>query len=232
MVLSSTASSTARRLGAADQSGRAPQGGAAEPGLRERKKQRTRDALRAAAFELFARKGFEATTVEEIADAVEVSSRTFFRYFGGKDDVVLATIDDQYTDVLAAFELRPADEPVWTAMRRATAEVLARYESGETGMSAESFARVTGLVSVSPALTGRALELCTTRIDEGTQLIARRMGVRPEQDPRPALVAAVMLSAIQTATGAWRENEPDTPTSVLVDRAFELLGAGIDYPAA
>jgi AcrR family transcriptional regulator len=205
--------------------------GTAEPGLRERKKRRTRDALRAAAFDLFTRKGFEATTVDEIADAVEVSSRTFFRYFAGKDEVVLATIDEQYTDVFAAFELRPADEPVLTALRRAAAEVLRGYESASPA-DAERFANVTRLLSISPALAGRSLELCTGRIDEMIQLIARRMGVRPADDPRPALVAAVAMPAIQTATGAWRENEPDASTSMLVDRAFGLLEAGINYPAA
>jgi AcrR family transcriptional regulator len=205
---------------------------AAEPGLRERKKQRTRDALADAAFDLFTRKGFEATTVDEIAEAVEVSSRTFFRYFAGKDDVVLASVDEQYSDVFAAFDLRPPDEPVLTALRRATVEVLRGYESGGSRMAAERFANVTRLLAISPALAGRSLELCTTRLDELIERIARRMGVLPAADPRPALVAAVVMSAIQTSTGAWRENEPETLTSVLVDRAFALLEAGINYPAA
>jgi AcrR family transcriptional regulator len=203
----------------------------AEPGLRERKKQRTRDALCAAAFDLFIRKGFEATTVDEIADAVEVSSRTFFRYFAGKDDVILASLDQQYTDVFAAFERRPAGEPVLTALRRATAEVLSLYETGGPSGAAERFANVTRLLTISPALAGRSLELCTTRIDELSERIARRMGVPPVTDPRPALVAAVVMSAVQTAAGAWRENEPDAAMSVLVDRAFELLEDGINYPA-
>lgn len=208
------------------------EGGIAEPGLRERKKQRTRDALSAAAFDLFARKGFEATTVDEIADAVEVSSRTFFRYFGGKDDVILATLDEQYTDVFAAFDRRPAGEPVLTALRRATAEVLRGYESGGRGDASDRFARVTHLLSISPALAARSLEVCTSRIGELVERIARRMDVRATEDPRPALVAAVVMSAIQTATGEWRDNERTAAPSVLVDRAFELLEAGINYPAA
>ncbi|MCW2902925.1 MAG: transcriptional regulator, TetR family, partial [Streptosporangiaceae bacterium] len=93
------------------------------PGRRERKKRRTREALVEAAFELFREKGFEATTVEEIADAVDVSSRTFFRYFASKEDVALTFQEEQLAAVLAALAARPADEPVVTALRRSVVSI-------------------------------------------------------------------------------------------------------------
>src|SRR2546430_14644183 len=89
-------------------------------GLRERKKQRTRDALVDAAFTLFRRKGFDATTIDEIAEAVELSPRTFFRYFDSKEDVALTLQDQQFSALYAAFAARPTDEPVLTALRHAT----------------------------------------------------------------------------------------------------------------
>jgi AcrR family transcriptional regulator len=201
-------------------------------GLRERKKQLTRDALADAAFDLFARKGFESTTVDEIADAVMVSPRTFFRYFASKEDVALEAIDQQYSAVFAAFEARPPGEPVMTALRNAAVAVLRACEAGQSSLPTERLVCLTKLLSTSPSLAGRSLEQCSTRVDELAGKVAVRMGVEPGADPRPTLVAAVAMSAVQTAAGAWRDREPDTPPSVLVDRAFSLLEAGINYPAA
>src|SRR5262249_18485315 len=104
-----------------------------EPGRRERKKQRTREALIEAAFELFQAKGFDATTVEEIADAVDVSSRTFFRYFASKEDLPITVQEEQFQAVLEAMEARPAEEPVVTAMRNAMVEIARATEKGERG---------------------------------------------------------------------------------------------------
>ncbi|MFD0741304.1 TetR family transcriptional regulator [Phytohabitans flavus] len=198
--------------------------------LRERKKQRTREALIDAAFELFSTKGFEATTVGEIAESVEVSSRTFFRYFGSKEDVATSLQLQQFLDVYSALDERPADEPVMTALRRACVQVLRAYEEG--GTDATQFACVMELVQKSPAVLSRSLEMCTEQLDELARRVAVRMGVDPVSDPRPKLVAAVSSAALQVAVRAWREDEPDEKVSDLADRAFALLEAGINYPAA
>lgn len=86
---------------------------ATRPGLRERKKQRTRDALLRRGLELFTTRGYERTTVDEIAEAVDVSQRTFFRYFAGKEDIVFFVqemVESQYVTEIAR---RPAEEAPW-----------------------------------------------------------------------------------------------------------------------
>ena len=201
-------------------------------GLRERKKQRTRDALVDAAFELFRRKGFEATTIDEIAEAVELSPRTFFRYFESKEDVALTLQDKQFEALYAAFAARPAHEPVLTALRHAAVATLRACEHGTGGFDAERFGCVQKMIQESPAVHARSLETCTIRLNELAARVAERMGVDPAKDPRPALVAAVATTAVQTAMAAWREADPDTPASKLADRALALLEEGINYPSA
>lgn len=88
-------------------------------GLRERKKRRTRDALLRAALDLFTTQGYEETTVDEIADAVEVSQRTFFRYFAGKESVAFAVQDMVESRFILELRQRPAAETPFEAMRRA-----------------------------------------------------------------------------------------------------------------
>jgi AcrR family transcriptional regulator len=196
-----------------------------KPGLRERKKQRTREALIDAAHALFCANGFEATTIDQIAEAVEVSSRTFFRYFTSKEDVVLSLADEQITAVLEAFAAQPADMPVLTAMRTAAVEVVRAYEAEAR------FHSLQNLISVSPALTAARVERGTARFDEMARLIGARMGVDTAADPRPYLVASVALCAVQTAVDAWRAAGHQAPESELIRQAFDLLSTGLDYPA-
>lgn len=199
-------------------------------GLRERKKQRTRDALIDAAFTLFERKGFESTTIDEIAEAVEVSPRTFFRYFASKEDVVLTFKDQQLELMLEGLASRPAEESVLTAMRRAASEVVLACEAGEAGFDPSRFEVLETLLETSPTLVARLVKQSTRKIDKLVEMLADRMGVEPT-DPRPILVASICMCAIQNAMTAWRAIEPDAKPSAMIDRVFELLAAGIDYPA-
>lgn len=203
----------------------------APPGLRERKKQRTKEALLQAAFDLFSRQGFDATTVEDIAEAVEVSPRTFFRYFATKEDVVLSMMDDMSAAMQAAFEARPADEPVLTALRHAMAAVARATETG-TGFDPIRFACMRDVTEKTPSVAAKSVEHSAAKMDALASAIGARMGADPAADPRPHLVAAIVASTIPITMRVWGTAEPDAPMSDLVERAFDLLEKGINYPAA
>src|SRR5262245_30849839 len=96
---------------------------------REHKKARTRDELVQAALVLFSQKGFETTTVEDIAAAAGVSPRTFFRYFANKEEVMFPCKDDELASMQAALNSRPAAETAVQALRAAVVEYMAGYQS-------------------------------------------------------------------------------------------------------
>lgn len=201
-----------------------------EPSLRERKKRRTREVLIDAAQELFCANGFEATTVDRIAEAVDVSPRTFFRYFTSKEDVALALADDQITAMLERFAAQPADVPVLTGMRQAAVELVRTYEAAATGSDQARHQRMQQLISTSPALAAARIERGIARLDEVVRLVGVRMGVDPTTDPRPHLVASIVLCAVQTTITAWRAAGRDAPDSQLIGLAFDLLPTDLDYP--
>lgn len=203
-----------------------------QAGLRERKKQRTRCALIDAAFALFGRKGFDATTIDEIADAVDVSSRTFFRYFASKEDVALSLVDEQLAELVTALEHRPAEEPVLTALHRSALEVIRACENGVDGFDPARYADLRLLVAGSPTLAAHCLEQGTAHLTELARVIGLRMGVDHLTDPRPHLVASVGICAVQTAVNGWPEADRGRSAAELVDRAFTLIAAGVNYPSA
>lgn len=202
-----------------------------EPGLRERKKQRTRTALIDAAHVLFCANGFEATTIDRIADAAEVSPRTFFRYFDSKEDVALALADEQVTTMLAAFAAQPPDVPVLTAMQRAAVGVARAAEAAASGADRDRRRRVQDLISTSSTLSAARIERGAARLHEVAELIGTRLSVDPTTDPRPHLLAAVALHAVPSAVEAWRAAGRDAPDSELLEQAFDRLAAGFDQPA-
>jgi AcrR family transcriptional regulator len=185
-------------------------------GLRERKKARTRAAIREHALRLFREQGYQATTVEQIAEAAEVSPSTFFRYFPTKEDVVLQ--DDFDLITVEAFEAQPAGMSVIAAYRAAAAQM---YNS----LSPEELARFRESVELTltiPEVRARALDEFAQAIDVTAQAIARRTGRTPD-DPAVRNVAGALVGVVMSATMPW--SSPSQPAEDM----FERIDAGLAH---
>ncbi|MEE1753320.1 TetR/AcrR family transcriptional regulator [Streptomyces sp. SP18CS02] len=178
-------------------------------GLRERKKQRTRDALLHAALKLFTTQGYERTTVDEIAETVEVSQRTFFRYFASKEDVAFAVQQMAEQHFMAALHGRPDHEAPFEAMRNA---VLCAWDTiGEAIMEVvpvDLYLRTFQLIESTPALLAVHLRRSIEMEDNIARLIADREGLDVDADPRPR-VAVAAFSGVMRITGQLWGRGPD-----------------------
>ncbi len=189
-------------------------------GLRQRKKQRTREALVRAAAELFTTRGYEATTVDAIAERVEVSQRTFFRYFGGKEDAAFA-IDELVGDHLAeAVAARPAGEPPLEALCNALMETWQDLAAAlHEVVPVDLHMRMYQLVESTPALlAGRHRR--QARLEQRiTEVVARREGLDAWSDPRPRVLVAAFSGVVRAASHTWAGCSDTSPEAVR--RAFE-----------
>jgi AcrR family transcriptional regulator len=189
-------------------------------GLRERKKERTRRLLADVALDLFEARGFDRTTVDDIAAAAEVSPRTFFRYFAAKDEALFDRASDVQEQFRALLASRPADEPLLVALREIGAALIA----GEL-VDEDRVRRVVALVHTEPALRSRYEALMGMIEADLTDWAADRLGV-PPSDMRPRLLAAAVLAARRVAMDVWLES-PGVDLSGQVSRAIDLLASGL-----
>ncbi|AKZ57837.1 Transcriptional regulator, TetR family [Streptomyces ambofaciens ATCC 23877] len=193
------------------------------PGLRERKKTRTRQAIRAAAYGLIRERGYEATTIEQIADRAEVSPSTVFRYFPVKEDIVLT---DAYDPVMAAeLAARPGDEPWPAALRHALRKAM---ELG-VGEEAELTRLRTRLLAEVPAVRSRMLE----RMSVTGRLLGRALADRTGLDPQGLEVRVLSMSlagGLMEVTRYWAEHGHEEDLAVLVERALDVLEHGLPAP--
>ncbi len=185
-------------------------------GLRERNKQRRRERITDAALGLFAERGFEGTTIDEIAEAAEVSRRTFFRYFARKEDVILdwkRAMAEQLREALAA---RPASEAPLDAVHGALATVAAAY-----GAQPQLTLGLMRLFESGPELhKGSDYQAWDAVLTEG---IAERLGVDPLRDPLPRLVATVGFAVLTATVHSWGESGGEQDLTALLDEGFEAL---------
>jgi AcrR family transcriptional regulator len=194
--------------------------------LRERKKARTRESIIDAALELFEEKGYEATTVEDIAAAAEVSPRTFFRYFDSKLDLIMARSDTKHTMLGPLLLARPPEEGLLGAMR----EVL-RCEL-DTQLEDPRVKREFQVMLTTPSLRHMAREHFYEEEAEMVGAIAARLGV-----PSDALVAHVVTGMITSALWAtinrWLAEGADIDRlDGMMDETFALLADGVDRAVA
>ncbi|MFD5321021.1 TetR family transcriptional regulator [Streptomyces sp. NPDC127098] len=192
------------------------------PGLRERKKIRTRQAIRRAAYRLFEERGFDATRVDEIAEAAEVSPSTVFRYFPTKEDIVLSDEEDPVIE--AALRARPADEPPLTALRAALHDVMTElWRQPEAVTELRQRMR---LVASVPAIRARMHESVGKSGDVLHGAIAERTGRAPG-DLEIRVFTGAMLGALTEALLHWTEEGLEDDLLDVLDRSFRVLENGL-----
>ncbi|GAA1353211.1 TetR family transcriptional regulator [Streptomyces beijiangensis] len=193
-------------------------------GLRELKKQRTRDALLRAALELFTTQGYEQTTVDEITDAVEVSQRTFFRYFANKEEAALSVQLLAEAQFLAALRERPPEESPFEALNRS---VLASWDSIGEAIEAvipvELHMRTYQLIESTPALLAAHLRHSAELEEEVAQLIAAREGLDVNTDPRPRIAVAAYTGVMRMTGRIWGQGQ-DLSVDAIRELTVTYLG--------
>ncbi|MFJ3777209.1 TetR family transcriptional regulator [Streptomyces sp. NPDC090075] len=193
--------------------------------MAERKRQLVRGELAEAAVKLLADQGFEETTVDQIVAAVGMSRRTFSRYFDSKEDVIVHMLAEAGVHLCAELRARPTDEPPAVALRHA----LSVFTSLSIG-NPDKTLRVSRLILDTPALLARFLERQSQWQTEMTGILARRTGLDPDADLRPALAAGVALTAFQTGLRRWVDSDGTKDMDKLVDQAFAWVTPALDLP--
>lgn len=197
--------------------GRNPAEGTRHPGLRERKREKLRERLVDVGMRLFIERGFDRVSIEDVVDEVDVSVRTFFRYFPSKGALVVAWHEKLNNELVRRVLTQPTSTPPLIAAHRAMAALIEAYEQDRE--KALGIARLTqATVSVQAELAGSNQRLQRELADG----IAARWALPPQSLVAPTAAAAVIALA-NIAVGAWIARDGAGSPSALVDDAFETL---------
>ncbi len=196
-------------------------------GLRARKKAATRLALCDAAVRLARAEGLEAVTVEAIAEAAGVSTRTFHNYFSSKEDAIVAygrRIAQKWAEVLLA---RPADEEIWDSIEA----VLRGAFRGDGDAVADPLVTAQ-VIESNPALLARQGDLEDWVQELMCRAVAQRTGTNADTDLYPRLVNLAAFAASRAATELWSSgNAGDRTLDELIRDAMAQLRSGLPDPS-
>lgn len=192
------------------------------PSLRERKRQHTRKALIDSAVDLCLRRGYDSTTVEQIAEAADVSPRTFSRYFASKDAVFIAVLDDLGDEIAAALRAQPPGLGPMEALRAAHVTVLTRVAKVPLPrLSAERVALILRIINSSPALRQAAIDYRTPGVLE---VLAERMGVAVDNPQLELAVALFSTTIVAACTELVEAGDAELGPSAILERLEDTLG--------
>jgi AcrR family transcriptional regulator len=211
-----------------------PSADGAPASLRERKKLATRRLLRKVALSLVAERGLANVTVEDIAEAAEVSPRTFFNYFPSKEAVLFGGEPDRAADLRERVAATAPGEPVLVALRAVLAEeaeAIARELRSLDGDMADWLRRLQ-VARTDPhvrAAQAARMEMMDRALADG---LAARLGADQETDPYPGVLAAAAVATMRACLSFWAGTDGTVPLGELFGRAFQALEAGFPENAA
>ncbi|RAY17031.1 mycofactocin system transcriptional regulator [Actinomadura craniellae] len=181
----------------------------------------SRAALERLAFELFARQGFDETTVDDIATAAGIGRRTFFRYFSSKNDLVWGDFEDQLRKLRTLLERTDPDTPMMDAVRRAVVE-FNRFDPTDVPWHRQRMQLILGVPTLQADATLRYISWRAVI----TGFVAERTGL-PASAMIPRLAGNVVLAASVAAYEHWLSDEGTAALSDLMDEAIRQVGAGL-----
>jgi AcrR family transcriptional regulator len=193
------------------------------PSRRERKKLETRQALEEAALRLFDEKGYDQTTVEDIAEAADVAVRTFFRYFSSKQDVLFGEV---VTDRIARLRTELANRPATEDPLVSVVEVL-KVLAFAPDEEQQVLARME-LMRHQPTLKTRYLEIIDELRSAVVEYVAQRTGRDPHNDLYPALVGGAWATMWDAALKLWVESGGQRSLVSLWTEGFATLTKGLN----
>jgi AcrR family transcriptional regulator len=211
---------TARKQAKSRLSKAKPAAATGVPGLRERKRQQTRERLTRVAMALFLERGFEATTLDDIAAAADISRRSFFHYFGSKEDVVFAWQEDSTAALIAAVAARPAHESMLAAAENAISAMVRQLKPGEAIAMA-------CLKRDNPALQARD-QVKYEKLERAlAEALSKRAGHKTEK-LQARLVAMIATGAMRIGGELWAAEGAREKPEALVKRTFAAIRAIFD----